>query len=168
MAGQLQVEAVWNSMLHYESLQRYYTFVGKRLARRRRKISFGVLTASSGAAVTLLAGLPLEVAEVLALIVAALTIWSELADYSGKSASSLSLASDLSHLASEMRALWIRLDELDADEAERTWRQLETRATEMTRHIPADLLEYPSLQDQAEEETYGYWEESQNAAVAKM
>lgn len=117
---------------------------------------------------TLLAGQPQEVAEILAGVVAALTIWSELADYSGKSARSLSLAADLSHLATAMHALWVGLDELNADEAEQAWRELDARATEMTRHVPAELLEYPSLQDQAEEETYGYWDQEQGAAVAKL
>ena len=167
VTGQWQAEAVWQSLLHYESLQRYYTFVGERLARKRRWLSLIVLTASSGAAVVLFSGLSLEVARVLALAVAAATVWAELADYSGKSARSLGTASDLSHLATEMRALWFRLDEMEAAAAERIWRDLDARATEATRHVPAALLGYRSLQERAEEETYGYWTGWHRAAAAE-
>ena len=154
-------------MLHYDSLQRYYTFVGEHLARRRKRFAHMVLTASSGAAVALLAGLPMAVAQVLALVVAALAIWAELADYSGKSARSLDLAADMSHLAAEMRSLWISLDDLEAGEAQQAWRELDARAAEATRHVPAELLGYRSLQDRAEDETYGYWAEGQGAAIAE-
>ena len=167
MVGQWQADAVWKSMLHYESLQRYYTFVGERLARRQRWFGHAVLTASSGAAVVLLAGLPIPVAQVLALTVAALAIWTHLADYSGKSARSLDLAVDLGHLATEMRALWFRLDEVEAGEVEQAWRALDARATEATRHVPAELLGYRLLQDRAEDETYGYWTGGQVSAVAE-
>ena len=167
MMGQRQADAVWKSMLHYESLQRYYTFVGERLARRQRWFGRAVLTASSGAAVVLLAGLPIPVAQVLALTVAALAIWTHLADYSGKSARSLDLAVDLGHLATEMRALWFRLDDVEAGEVERAWRALDARATEATRHVPVELLGYRSLQDRAEDETYGYWTGGQVSAVAE-
>ena len=78
--GQWQADAVWKSMLHYESLQRYYTFVGMRLARRQRWFGRAVLAASSGAAVVLLAGLPVPAAQVLALSVVALAIWTHSAD----------------------------------------------------------------------------------------
>ena len=167
MTGQWQVEAVWKSLLHFESLQRYYTFVGGRLASRGRWLRLAVLTASSGAAVALLAGLPLGVARALALLVAALAIWSELADYSRKSARSLDLASNLGLLAVEMRGLWFGLDELAAEEAARAWRELNERATEVTRHVPPDLLGYRSLQDRAEDETYGYWAGPAQAAGAE-
>ena len=167
MASQLQAETVWKSMLHYESLQRYYTFVGERLARRRKRFAHMVLAASSGAAVALLAGLPMVFAQVLALLVAALTIWTELADYSGKSAWSLDLAAELSHLAAEMRSLWMSLDELEPGEAQQAWRELDARAAELTRHVPAELLGYRSLQDRAENETYVYWTEGQAAAIAE-
>lgn len=154
-------------MLHYESLQRYYTFVGERLARRRRRLAHAVLTASSGAALALLAGLPLVVGQAVALAVAALTIWLELADYSSKSARSLGVAADLGQLASEMHALWISLDELEAGEARRAWLELDARAAEVTRHVPAELLKHHSLQDRAEDETYGYWAAGQADAVAE-
>lgn len=154
-------------MLHYESLQRYYTFVGERLGRRRRRLAHLVLTASSGAAVALLTGLPLVVAQVLALAVAALTVWLELADYSSKSARSLGVAADLSQLAAEMHALWINLDELEDGEAQRAWRELDARAAEITRHVPADLLRHHSLQDRAEDETYGYWAAGRDSAGAE-
>ena len=118
VTGQWQEAAVWNSVLHCESLQRYYTFLGERLARRWRWLAQGVIIASSGAAVVLLAGLCLEIGQVLALIVAPLKIWSELVDYWGKSARSLDLGSDLSHLATNMLVLWFRLDALEAGAAE--------------------------------------------------
>ncbi len=153
-------------MLHYESLQRYYTFVSMRLAGRRRRLAQTVLTASSGAAAALLAGVPLVVAQVLALVVAALTVWLELSDYSGKSARSRDLAAELGHLSREMRALWYRLDELDGAEAERAWRELDSRATEVTRHVPSDLFGYRALQERAEVETYEYWVGSARVAGA--
>ncbi|MDE0626280.1 MAG: hypothetical protein OXH99_07775 [Bryobacterales bacterium] len=167
MTSRLQSEAVWKSMLHYESLQRYYTFVGERLARRRQRLAHMVLTASSGAALALLAGLPLVAGQVLALVVAALVFWLELAGYSSKSARSLGVAADLGQLASEMHALWINLDELEGDEAQRAWRELDARAAEVTRHVPADLLRHHSLQDRAEDETYGYWAAGQDSAGAE-
>lgn len=167
MAEYWQAEAIWKSMLHYESLQRYYTFVGERLARRRRWLAVVVLTASSGAAAALLAGLSLEVARVLALIVVAVTVWAELADYSGRSSRSLDVAADLGQLSTEMRALWFRVDEIDAGEAESAWLELDARATEVTRHVPPDLLGHRALQDRAEDETYGYWTGSQRIAGAE-
>ena len=154
-------------MLHYESLQRYYTFVGDRLARRRRLCAHMVLTASSGAAVVLLAGLPVVIGQVLALLVVGLAIWQELAGYSIKSARSLGLAADLGHLAAEMHVLWIRLDDLDPDEVQQSWRELNARAAEVTRQVPAGLLKFHSLQDRAEDQTYGYWAEGQGSAVAQ-
>ncbi len=148
-------------MLHYESLQRYYTFVGERLSQRKRRVGQLVLTASSGVAAALLAGVPVVVAQVLALVVAALAIWNELADYSAKSSRSLDIAADLSHLATEMHDLWIRLEQLEAGDARQAWRELDARATEVTRHVPAELLKYRALQDRAEDETYGYWAQAQ-------
>ena len=165
MTGQWQVEAVWKGLLHFESLQRYYTFVGGRLASRGRCLRLAVLTVSSGVAVALLAGLPLGVARALAVLAAALAIWSELADYSRKSARSLDIASNLGLVAVEMRALWFGLDDLAAEEAERAWRELNERATAVTRHVPADLLGHRSLQDRAEDETYGYWAGTESARV---
>lgn len=162
-----QADAVWKSMLHYESLQRYYTFVGERLARRQRWFGRALLAASSGAAAVLLADPPIPMAQVLALTVAALAIWTHLADYSGKSARSLDLAVDLGCLATEMRALWFRLDEVEAGEVEQAWRALDARAAEATRHVSAELLGYRSLQDRAEDETYRYWTGVQVSAVAE-
>ena len=167
MTSRLQSEAVWKSMLHYESLQRYYTFVGERLARRRRRLAHMVLTASSGAALALLTGLPLAVGQVLALVVVVLTVWMELTDYSSKSARSLGVAADLNQLATEMHALWISLDELEADQAQQAWRELDARAAEVTRHVPTELLKHRSLQDRAEDETYGYWAGGQVGAGAE-
>ena len=163
VTGQWQVDAVWKSMLHYESLQRYYTFVGERLARRRRLFSVLVLTASSSAAAALLAGLPLDVARVLALAVVVLTVWAELADYSTKSILCRDVAADLGHLATEMQTLWFRIDEMESGEAESAWRELNQRATEVTRGVPPILLGHRALQDRAETETYGYWEGSRFA-----
>ena len=166
VTSERQAEDVWKSMLHYESLQRYYTFVSMRLATRRRRLAQTVLTASSGAAAALLAGVPMMVAQVLALVVAALTVWMELADYSGKSARSRDLAAELGHLSREMRALWYRLDELDGAAAEQAWRELDSRATEVTRHVPSELFGYRALQDRAEDETYQYWAGSASVAAA--
>ena len=92
---------------------------------------------------------------------------SELAGYSIKSARSLGLAADLGHLAAEMHVLWIRLDDLDPDEVQQSWRELNARAAEVTRQVPAGLLKFHSLQDRAEDETYGYWAEGQGSAVAQ-
>ena len=166
LSGEWYEHEVWGSMLHYESLQRYYTFVGERLARRRRWFASLLLTASSGAAATLLAGLPLTVSQALALLVVALTVWTELADYKGKSARSLEVATKLGHLAAEMRALWLDLPQIDARAARSAWRDLEARATEATRHIPAGLLGHHSLQDRAEDETYSYWSARSGTALA--
>ncbi|MDE0125232.1 MAG: hypothetical protein OXN97_11710 [Bryobacterales bacterium] len=155
--GQWQLEAVWKSMLHYESLQRYYTFLGERLARRRRVFSVLVLTASSSAAAVLLAGLSLEVSRVLALVVMVLAFWAEVAGHSAKSVLCLDVAADLGHLAAEMQVLWFRIDEMDVEEAERAWRALNQRATVVTRRVPPVMLGHRVLQDRAESETYGYW-----------
>ncbi len=153
-------------MLQYESLQRYYTFVGERLARRRRQLAQAVLMSSSGAALALVAELPLVVGQTLALLCAGLAIWLEAADYSDKSVRSLGVATDLSHLAAEMRTLWMRLDELEDAEIGRTWRDLDGRAAEVTRHVPCELLTYYALQDRAEDGTYGYWAAAQGSGVA--
>lgn len=167
VSGQWLAEAVWKSMLHFESLQRYYAFVGKRLAWRRRLFSVLILTASSSAAGALLFGLPPEIALFPALAVVLLTIWSELADYSAKSSLCLDLAADLGHLSTEMRALWFGMDELDAEAAESAWRELEARVSEATRRVPADLLGHSGLQDRAEDETYAYWTAAQHATGAE-
>ena len=154
-------------MLHLESLQRYYAFVGQRLTWRRRLFSVLILTASSSAAGALLFGLPPEIAQFPALAVVALTNWSELADYSAKSSLCLDLAADLRHLSSEMRVLWFGIDELDAEAAEGTRRELEARASETTRRVPADQLGHSGLQDRAEDETYAYWTAAQHATGAE-
>lgn len=152
----MYAEAVWNSLLHYESLQRYYTFVGELLAKRERLLSTAAISASSGAAIVLLAGLPTLVGQILAVAVAALVIWLRLADYSKRASQSLGFAADLGKLSTEMHALWLKLDDMDNADIEREWREIDRRATEATRYVPGNLLGYPSLQERAEDETYRF------------
>ena len=90
------------SMQHYESLQRYCTFVGEWLVRRRRWFTHIFLTAFSGAAVVLLASLSLVALQVLAPKVLGLTTWMELVDYSDGSDRGLNLAADLGHLPADL------------------------------------------------------------------
>lgn len=152
----MYTEAVWNSLLHYESLQRYYTFVGELLAKREKQFSTAVISASSGAAIVLLAEMPTIVGQILAVAVAVLAVWLRLADYSRRSSQSLEFAADLGKLSNEMHALWLNLDDMDNADIEREWREIDRRATEATRHVPGNLLSYPSLQEKAEDETYRF------------
>lgn len=165
MVGDGLRNEVWKSLLHLESLRRYYSFVARRLEFLRRCFALAAVTSASIAAGGLLSEglLPREVAVGLTVLVAALTVWSELADYSNKSAKSSAVATDLGRLASEMRTLWARIDERPAEEVERDWQKLEQQAELTTGQLPADLFHYWRLQDKAEAEAYGYYAGTQSS-----
>lgn len=157
MASDAQRQAVWLKLLQYESLQRYYSAVSARLAWQDKALTVGLLTGASAAAAALLVELNPLVGKLLAVTVACLSVWSALSRYGERSAMSASIALEFGRLGTEVHRLWLKVDELDDDQVERLWSDLDLRAADATRWAPSNLLGYERLQDASEKETYEYW-----------
>ena len=166
MAREQYREAVWNSLLQYESLQRYYRYVSEKFSRQGKYLTVAVLTSASGSALVLLAGWPVF-GKVVAVVVAALSIWLALTDYSNLATISVSLAVELGHASREMYALWMKVDDLSDEDVEEQWAEIDKRATDITRWVPNGLLGFEEIQDKAEHEAYAYWSQGAGAPTVQ-
>lgn len=117
MLSERQRQRVWESWLSAEIRANYAADLCQSHQRTQRAITWLTAVSSSGAAVTLLAGLPSDltwVRSVLAIAAAALSLWSLVAHLPRRATDCADLHGRWSKLASSFEALWDDMHAADA------------------------------------------------------
>jgi hypothetical protein len=109
MLSELQQRNVWEGWLGSEVRAHYFADLCNRFQQTQRFVTWSTLAASSGAAAAILSGLPqawLWIRPVLALITAALSLWSLVSNYSKNATECSDLHLRWSTLAIAYEELW--------------------------------------------------------------
>jgi hypothetical protein len=114
MLSEIQQKDVWDGWLGSEARSLYFAELCNRYSRVQRRITWGLLAASSGATATVLTGLPDWFRFLLPLATAGLSLWS-LVENNSKTATDCSdVHFRWSKLATEYKALWDDMYSTDA------------------------------------------------------
>ena len=142
-------DRVWVGLTDTERLSRYYLALGDKLRRWHQRLTYLTVVFASGAVASLLAHAPELVSVVVLSLTAAVAIWSNLADYSGKAAA----AHAISNRCRDLMVDWVKLwhennQEPDPGQID----TLERLLNEITSQSPVD--EDDKLHERVQEEAY--------------
>lgn len=137
MLSELQRKRVWEAWLSSEIRANYFADLSGRYRRAQCRATWVTLVASSGAFATLLAKLPEEywwLPPVLALLTAAVSLYSLVVQNQQQAIDSADLHHRLNRLAAEYRALW---DDMYAENAALRLAALDEKAAELSKSATA-------------------------------
>ena len=110
---------VWNELLDIDHACRYYEAVHARASRRYLGVRALVLMSIAGSIVAILDLLPgpTVVYQILfAALVAALTVWEAVSNYAKRAAAAHTIYTNSSLVRTQLRELWLMVDDESADE----------------------------------------------------
>ena len=152
--------AVWQTMLDADRLNRYYGVLADRHRARYRWLRFVLIFAAVGGVTRLTDLLPEAIdwlPEVSALAIIALVIWDFMADYPRKAAILHTIAIECNDYSNQLHQIWLSLTRGEVD-VERVIAQVAHIDTELSRITAragvADIAENHKLNQQAATETY--------------
>ena len=129
-------QQIWDGILDSERLVRYFLRRSDRLRLTQQVLTAVLVTATSGAVVSLLGHFHTGVSAGVMVSVAALSVWLYLADYAGKAEAARLVHLQYKDLAIEWRRLWYSADVADQSDIHR----LRSRDTAIASscHIPVN------------------------------
>ena len=138
---------IWNGILDTDRMIRYCSALYDRYSKLNFWLTVLTMILATGAMASVLASWPREVSSLVLLAVAAATVWSNYANYAGKSAMAEACASQYRDLSVEWERLWYNPD-ATAEQIEALW----NRYNNIPRGLP--LPNDEKLNDKVQEQTF--------------
>ena len=152
MAREHVRRAAWIGLLDSERLTRYYAALAVRLERRRLRWTAFVVIGSTAAVASLMAESPDTFLTLLLVAIVAANIWTSCFDHSRHSVIASVASDNCAKLKTEWKNLWLKIDDVDEDEALRTIADLEERLTEATDRVPQWLADSEEINEKCTED----------------